>query len=85
MKRVARPLVGWRKKVEAFRREARKEHGEESRLVYFCPLNCKGNHFTLLEIKGQEEKIYHYDSMVNGDVINGTLESTRVGKLVQVS
>jgi len=76
IKRVARPLAGWRKKVKAFRREAQEEYREKSYLVYFCPLNCKGSHFTLLEINRQEEKIYHYNLIVNRDVINGILEST---------
>ncbi|XTI85091.1 hypothetical protein V2W45_1328155 [Cenococcum geophilum] len=76
MKRVARPLAGWRKKVKAFYREARKEYREESYLVYFYLLNCKGSYFTLLKINGQEEKIYYYNLIVNGDVINSILEST---------
>ena len=50
IKHVARPLAGWRKKVKVFRREAWKEYREKPRLVYFYPLNCKGNHFILLEI-----------------------------------
>ena len=76
MKCVARPLVGWRKKVKVFYREVWKEYGKESCLVYFCLLNCKGSHFTLLKINKQEEKIYHYNLIINGDVINNILEST---------
>lgn len=85
MRRVARPLAGWRKKIEAFRTEAQGRQGGEIRLIYFCPLNCNGNHFTLLEINEQEEKIYHYDSMASKSVIDGTERLSRVGKLVQVS
>ena len=85
MRRVAKPLAGWRKKIEAFRMEAQGQQGGEIRLIYFCPLNCNGNHFTLLEINEQEEKIYHYDSMASKSVIDGTERLSRVGKLVQVS
>ena len=76
IKRVTRPLAGWRKKVKVFYKEAQKEYSEESYLVYFCLLNCKGSYFTLLKINGQEEKIYYYNLIVNRDVINGILKST---------
>jgi hypothetical protein len=32
-----------------------------------------------------ERKIYHYDSMANQGIIDGTVKLTRVGKMVQVS
>ncbi|KAF2187985.1 hypothetical protein K469DRAFT_99732 [Zopfia rhizophila CBS 207.26] len=82
MRQVSRPLAGWRRKVEVFRNKAQKEQGEEICLVYFCPLNCNDNHFTLLEINEQEKMIYHYDSMADRDVIDVKLSSTRVEKLV---
>jgi hypothetical protein len=34
-------------------------------LVYFCSLNHKNVHFTLLEINEQEEVIHHYDLMTD--------------------
>jgi hypothetical protein len=61
------------------------ENGASIPLVYFCPLNLNDNHFTLLEINEQDEKIYHYNSMADEGVINGMLKSTGVHKLVQVS
>jgi hypothetical protein len=76
------PLAGWRKTIEKFRSEGQ---GQGIRLVYFCPLNSNNNHFTLLEINEREEKIYHYDSMVSQGIIDGRVEMSRVGKLVQVS
>lgn len=84
-KRVPTSFSGWRKKIESFKTEAQDENGASVPLVYFCPLNLHGNHFTLLEINEQDEKIYHYDSMADEGVINGTLKSTGVHKLVQVS
>lgn len=53
-------------------------------MVHFRPLNHNDNHFTLLEINEREEKIRHYDSMADKDVIEGTAKLTRVGRLVQV-
>jgi hypothetical protein len=81
----SRPLAGWRKTIERYSSEAQTQQGQSIRLVYFCPLNSNNNHFTLLEINEQQRKIYHYDSMVKKDVIDGTVKQTRVGKLVQVS
>jgi hypothetical protein len=84
-KRVPTSLSGWRKKIESFKKEAQDENGASVLLVYFCPLSLNDNHFTLLEINEQDEKIYHYDSIADEGVINGTLKSTGVHKLVQVS
>jgi hypothetical protein len=84
-RRVYRPLACWRKTIEKYSSEAQTRQGHSIRLVYFCPLSINNNHFTLLEINEQKRKIYHYDSMANKDVIDGTVKLTRVGKLVQVS
>jgi hypothetical protein len=81
-KRVSRPLTGWRKITERFHSEAPIQHGQDIRLVYFCPLNINDNHFTLLEINEQERKIYHYNSMTDQGVIDNTVKLTRVGKMV---
>jgi Ulp1 protease family, C-terminal catalytic domain len=81
-RRASRPLAGWKKTIEKFRSQGRTQHGQG---VYFCPLNTNNNHFALLEINEREEKIYHYDSMASEDIINGKVEISRVGKLVQVS
>jgi hypothetical protein len=80
---IARPFTRWRNKIESWRKELGKR-GESIRLVYLCPLNSNCNHFTVLEINEQDEKIYHYDSNAPKGVIDDT-RSTRVGKLVQVS
>jgi hypothetical protein len=85
MKRDPRPLSGWRGKVERFRSEARNQLGERIRLVFLVPLQRNNDHFTLLEINEIEEKIYHYDSMASENIISGTVELSRVGKIVQVS
>ena len=84
-KRVSRPLAGWRNTIEKLRSEAQIQHGQGIRLVYFCPLNSNNNHFTLLEINEREKKMYHYDSMADQGVIDGTVKLTRVGKMVLVS
>jgi Ulp1 protease family, C-terminal catalytic domain len=81
-KQVPTSFSGWRKKIELFKTEAQDENGAFVPLVYFCPLNLYDNHFTLLEINEQDEKIYHYDSIADEGVINGTLKSTGVHKLV---
>jgi hypothetical protein len=79
------PLAGWRKTIEKLRSQGRIQHGQDICLVYFCPLYTNNNHFALLEINEREKKIYHYDSMASEDIINGRVEISRVGKLVQVS
>lgn len=84
-RRISRPLAGWRKKIEKFSSDARTQQRQGIRLVYICPLSSNNNHFTLLEINEQERKIYHYDSMAREDIIDGSMKSTRVGKIVQVS
>jgi hypothetical protein len=84
-RRVSRPLAGWRQTIERFSSEAQIQQGQVIRLVYFCPLNSNNNHFTLLEINERERKIYHYDSMASKGVIDGTVELSRVGKMVLVS
>jgi len=82
MRDIPKPFAGWRKKVESWS-TADKAHGTVP-LVYFCPVNHSCSHFTLLEINERDERIYHYDSSANEDVIGGTKKSTRVRKLVQV-
>jgi hypothetical protein len=84
-RRVSRPLAGWREKIERLSKEAKIRHGQGTLLVYFCPLNTNNTHFTLLEINERERKIYHYNSMANQGVIDGTVKLTWVGKIVQVS
>ena len=53
-------------------------------MVYFCPLNHKNNHFTLLEINDRDEVIRYYDSMSTQNAIDGSRRTTRVGALIQV-
>lgn len=82
---IPEPFASWRKKIDKFRTEAQGRPGQEGGLVHFCPLNPNGNHFTLLEIDEREKKIYHYDSMASKDIIEGRVELSPMGKLVQVS
>jgi len=84
MRCIQKPLAGWRKKVELWKNEAN-ENGAAVPLTYFCPLNHYCSHFTLLEINERDERIYHYDSKADKGVIDGTMKSTRVRELVQVS
>jgi hypothetical protein len=84
MKPVKRPLAGWARKMIKLHNEAKEMFGDATRLVYFCPLNHKNVHFTLLEINEQEEVIRHYDPMADKGVIDGTMKLTRVGRLVKV-
>ena len=84
MRRIPRPFAGWRKKIESWS-EADKKHGTAVPLAYFCPLNHSCSHFTLLEINERNKGIYHYDSMADQGIIDGTKKSTRVRELVQVS
>jgi len=81
---IPRPFARWRNKIESWREELNKR-GESVDLVYLCPLNSNRNHFTVLEINEQYKKIYHYDSNAPKSIIDGTVKSTRVRKLVQVS
>lgn len=92
MKPIRKPLRNWRKKIDKWRSEIRSQSNRDDILqVYFCPLNHNNNHFSLLEINELERKICHYDSMASDNVINctipinGTVQLTKVGKLVQVS
>ena len=84
MKPLNKPLAGWAREIRAFRNEAKAILGDAIRLVYFRPLNHNNDHFTLLEINEREERIRHYDSKAEKGVIDGTMKSTRVGRLVQV-
>jgi hypothetical protein len=91
-KNHSKPLCNWREKIDRWRSEIRSQsNGEEIPQVYFCPLNHNNKHFSLLEINELERKICHYDSMASENVrnctipINGTVQLTKVGKLVQVS
>ena len=77
MKPITRPLAGWAKKIAKYRRLAK----ETSGLVYFCPINHRNCHFTLLEINEQDQTIRHYDSKAEpGTILGG--RKTRISKLV---
>ena len=77
MKPITRPLAGWAKKIAKHRRLAK----ETSGLVYFCPINHRNCHFTLLEINEQDQTIRHYDSKAEpGTILGG--RKTRISKLV---
>ena len=88
---IKRPLAVLIRKLEDFRRDARKRLGDETKLTYFCPLNRDSSDFSILEINERDRKIYHYDPMASEKVIqgtvsvNGSVELTRVGQLVTVS
>lgn len=80
-----RPLAAWGQRVNRLREKSRNAFGKAISLVYYCPLNHRNAHFTLLEINDQERSIRHYDSAVSQATTDGNLESTRVSRLVQVS
>lgn len=77
MKPITRPLAGWTKKIANHRRLAKGTSG----LVYFCPINHRNSHFTLLEINEREQTIRHYDSKADPETILGD-RKTRISKLV---
>ncbi|KAL4869118.1 hypothetical protein BDV12DRAFT_196550 [Aspergillus spectabilis] len=79
---IKRPLACWAKKIAQHRREAKKIFGDALSLVYFCPINHKNKHFTLLEVNEREKAIRHYDSMADSDTILG-VKATRLAKLVK--
>ena len=81
---IQRPLAAWGRRTNRLREEAGTISGDMIPLVYFCPLNHRGNHFTLLEINDQEKAIRHYDSMADLATIEGSLKRTRVAWLVEV-
>jgi hypothetical protein len=82
MKFVKRSLAGWIRKIIDFRDKAKDTFGDAIRLIYFRPLNYNNNYFTLLEINEREEKIRHYNLIINRGVIEDTAKLTRVGKLI---
>ncbi|KAF7502222.1 hypothetical protein GJ744_006435 [Endocarpon pusillum] len=84
MRSVKTPLAGWARTMIKLHNEAKEVFENTTRLVYFCPLNHKNEHFTLLEINEQEEVMRHYDSRADQGVIDGTMKLTRVGRLVKV-
>lgn len=84
MKPVKRPLAGWAWKITKLHNKAKEMFGNVTHLVYFCLLNHKNVHFTLLKINKQKEVICHYDLMADQGVIDGTIKLTWVGRLVKV-
>jgi len=81
---IERPFTAWARWINRLREKTRNGCGNMVPLVYFCPLNHYGNHFTLLEINDQEKIIRHYDSMADQTAMDGRLKLTRVAQLVQV-
>lgn len=81
---IQRPLAAWARRISRLREKAGNMLGDMIPPVYFCPLNHRGDHFTLLEINDQEKAIRHYDSMADQDVIDGSLKRTRVAQIVEV-
>ncbi|KAE8396945.1 hypothetical protein BDV37DRAFT_289843 [Aspergillus pseudonomiae] len=59
---IKHPLRGWAKKMAEFREKARDPSGDLVPLVFFCPINHQGSHFSLLEINERDKVIHHYDS-----------------------
>jgi hypothetical protein len=55
-----------------------------TRLIYFCSLNYKNEHFTLLEINKQEEVIRYYDLITDKDVINDIRKLIRINRLMKM-
>jgi hypothetical protein len=82
MKFIKRPLAGWTRKIIDFRDKVKDTFGDVIRLIHFRPLNHNNNYFILLEINEREEKIRHYNLMIERGVIEGTAKLTRVSRLV---
>lgn len=61
---IKHPLRAWAAKMGKCQEKARKPSGDRVPLVFFCPINHKGHHFSLLEVNEREKVIRHYDSMV---------------------
>ncbi|EXJ73556.1 uncharacterized protein A1O5_03317 [Cladophialophora psammophila CBS 110553] len=80
---INRPLAAWARRIKRLREGERNGLQRTTPLVYFCPLNHRGAHFTLLEINDQERVIRHYDSMADRATINGSGKQTRVARLVE--
>ena len=76
---------GWARGIRGFRNEAKATFEDAFPVVYFRLLHQNNDHFTLLEVNEREEQIRHYDSMADNGVIDGILELTRVGRLMQVT
>lgn len=81
---INRPLAAWARRINRLREGERNGSESMTPLVYFCPLNHYGIHFTLLEINDQEKVIRHYDSSADQATINGSGKRTRVARLVEV-
>jgi hypothetical protein len=77
----SRPLAAWRGKIDDFREIRR---GRNGNLIYLCPLNVGGDHFTLLEINEEMKMIYHFDSLTSPSVVRGRSRGTSVRKVVEV-
>ncbi|KIW79860.1 hypothetical protein Z517_06475 [Fonsecaea pedrosoi CBS 271.37] len=80
---IIRPLAAWARRINRLREGERNRFQGTTPLVYFCPLNHCGAHFTLLEINDQERVIRHYDSRADQATINGSGKQTRVARLVE--
>lgn len=81
---ILRPFAAWGRRINRLREKARTRSGDMIPLVYYCPLNHRDDHFTLLEINDQEKAIRHYDSVAEPATIDGSLKLTRVARLVGV-
>ncbi|KAJ9503197.1 hypothetical protein H2202_001351 [Exophiala xenobiotica] len=81
---IDRPLAAWARGINRLREKERSGFESTTPLVYFCPLNHYGAHFTLLEINDQEKVIRHYDSRADQATIDGGGKQTRVARLVEV-
>lgn len=81
---IERPLAAWARRVNRLREKSRDAFGNTTSLVYYCPLNHRNTHFTLIEINDQERAIRHYDSAAGQPTIDGSSDLTRVARLVLV-
>ncbi|BDD62333.1 hypothetical protein MAP00_007304 [Monascus purpureus] len=74
---IKQPLRRWAIEMAKFRKEAKKPSRDAVPLVFFCPINHKGQHFSLLEINERKQVIRHYDSM------SETTTALRMSRLVE--
>jgi hypothetical protein len=84
MKPIKRPLSEWVWKMIELYNKAKEISREVTCLVYFCLLNYKNVHFTLLKINKQEKVIHYYNLIADKDVINDTIKLTQMDRLVKI-
>lgn len=79
MQAKQRPLAGLAKTIFAFHEQIKASDGTVTPLMYYCPINHKNTHFSLLEIDVKQRTIRHYDSNMPP---NAMVDGSRVKSLI---